>query len=58
VFSNEDGTYVWVAALPPGGVFGERSGEEIFNNAHQLIKDNDPRKFHPEWWRTWEPVAP
>jgi uncharacterized protein len=48
VFSNEDGTYVWVAALPPGGVFGERSGEEIFNNAHQLIRENDPRKFHPE----------
>jgi predicted RND superfamily exporter protein len=48
VFSNEDGTYVWVAALPPGGVFGERAGEEIFHTAHQLIRDHDPRGFHRE----------
>jgi predicted RND superfamily exporter protein len=48
VFSNQDGTYVWVAALPPGGVFGERAGEAIFQAAHQIIKDNDPRGFHSE----------
>ncbi len=48
VFSNQDGTYVWVAALPPGGVFGERAGEAIFQAAHQIIRDNDPRGFHSE----------
>jgi uncharacterized protein len=47
VFSNEDGTYVWVAALPPGGIFGERAGEAIFNAAHQIVKDNDPLGFNP-----------
>src|SRR5450759_306339 len=30
VFSNQDGTYVWIAALPPGGIFGERGGEGIY----------------------------
>ena len=48
VFSNHDGTYVWVAALPPGGVFGERAGEAIFQAAHQIIRDNDPQGFHRE----------
>jgi predicted RND superfamily exporter protein len=48
VFSNKDGSYVWVAALPPGGVFGERAGEAIFQAANQIIQDNDPRSFHPE----------
>jgi predicted RND superfamily exporter protein len=48
VFSNEDGTYVWVAALPPGGIFGERAGEAIFSAAHQIIKDNDPHAFNAE----------
>ena len=48
VFSNRDGTYVWVAALPPGGLFGERAGEALFHAAHQLIKDNDPRGFQGE----------
>jgi uncharacterized protein len=46
VFSNQDGTYVWIAVLPPGGMFGERAGEAIFNEANRLIKEHDPRGFH------------
>jgi hypothetical protein len=46
VFSNQDGTYVWVAALPPGGLFGERAGEAIFQAAHQIIREYDPQRFH------------
>jgi predicted RND superfamily exporter protein len=48
VFSNQDGSYVWVAALPPGGIFGERGGEGIFQAANRLIQENDPRAFHPQ----------
>jgi len=37
VVQQQNGSYVWVAALPPGGLFGERAGEAIFRAAHQLI---------------------
>lgn len=48
VFSNQDGSYVWIAALPPGGIFGERAGEALFKAANDLIRENDPKKFHPQ----------
>ena len=48
VFSNKDGSYVWVAALPPGGLFGERAGEAIFQAAHQLVSENAPKKFNAQ----------
>jgi len=41
------------AALPPGGLFGERAGEAIFQAAHQLISENDRRSSMRRWWRTW-----
>ncbi len=48
VFSAQDGRYVWIAALPPGGIFGERTGEALYRAAVRLIKDDDPRRTHPE----------
>ena len=48
VFSNKDGTYVWIAALPPGGIFGERGGEGIFAAATRLVKESNPHSFHPQ----------
>ena len=48
IFSNTEGTYVWVAALPPGGMFGERAGEKVFNLAQKMIVDLDPKTFHPQ----------
>lgn len=47
VFSNQDGSYVWIAALPPGGIFGENGGEGIYQAASRLIRENDPHAFHP-----------
>jgi len=47
VFSNQDGSYVWIAALPPGGIFAEHGGEGIFQAAHRLVRENDPHAFHP-----------
>jgi predicted RND superfamily exporter protein len=48
VFSNEDGTYVWIAALPPGGIFAEHGGEGIYQAAERLIRENDPHAYHPQ----------
>ena len=48
VFSNHDGSYVWIAALPPGGIFGEHGGEAIFHAATRLVATNDPHAFHPQ----------
>jgi predicted RND superfamily exporter protein len=48
VFSNQDGTYVWIAALPPGGIFAEHGGEGIYQAASRLVRENDPRGFHPQ----------
>jgi predicted RND superfamily exporter protein len=42
VFSNEDGTYVWIAALPPGGIFGEHTGEQLYHEARRIVADNPP----------------
>lgn len=47
LFSNKDGSYVWVAALPPGGIFGERGGEGIYQAASRLVRENDPHAFNP-----------
>jgi len=48
VFSNEDGSYVWIAALPPGGIFAEHGGEGIFQAANRLVRENNPQAFHPQ----------
>jgi predicted RND superfamily exporter protein len=48
VFSNADGSYVWVAALPPGGIFGEHTGAHLYAAAKTLVAETDPRPYHPE----------
>ena len=48
VFSNTDGSYVWIAALPPGGIFGERGGEGIYQAASRLVQESSPQTFHPQ----------
>lgn len=48
VFTSKDGKYVWIAALPPGGLFVENAGEGLFNAAGKLIAEEPPSKYHPE----------
>jgi len=48
IFSSNGGEYVWIAALPPGGLFVEHAGEALFNVAHQLIAEDPPSRYHPE----------
>ena len=48
VFTNTAGDYVWIAALPPGGLFVEHAGEALYEAAHRLIAENPPTAYHPE----------
>ncbi len=47
VFTSPDGQYVWIAALPPGGLFVEHAGEALYNAAHKLIDEDPPTNYHP-----------
>jgi predicted RND superfamily exporter protein len=48
IFSSNNGEYVWIAALPPGGLFVEHAGESLYNAANELIKDDPPSRYHPQ----------
>ncbi len=48
IFSSNNGEYVWIAALPPGGLFVEHAGESLFDAANELIKNDPPSRYHPE----------
>jgi predicted RND superfamily exporter protein len=48
VFSDNDGTSLWIAALPPGGIFGEHTGAELYQAALKLVKETDPHPYHPQ----------
>jgi uncharacterized protein len=48
VFTNASGTYLWIAAQPPGGIFGERTGQELYREARRLVAELDPHRFHPQ----------
>jgi predicted RND superfamily exporter protein len=47
-FSRKGDQSVWIAALPPGGLFVENAGEALYHAAERLIAANPPDKFHPE----------
>jgi len=48
VFTTKGGEYVWIAALPPGGLFVENAGEALLHAANQLIAQDPPSKYHPD----------
>src|SRR5262249_3297348 len=48
VFTSNGGEYVWIAALPPGGLFVEHAGEGLFQAAHRLIASEPPSNYHPQ----------
>jgi preprotein translocase subunit SecF len=48
VFTTKGGEYVWIAALPPGGLFVENAGEGLLHAANQLIAQEPPSKYHPD----------
>ncbi len=48
LFSSVSGDYIWVAALPPGGLFVEHAGESLYSAAQKIIAENPPESFHPQ----------
>ena len=53
---GEGGDYVWIAALPPGGLFVENAGEALLNAANELIAADPPTRYHPQM--KVEPAGP
>ena len=49
VFTSKDGEYVWIAALPPGGLFVEHAGEGAVQRRQRAHRRRiRPARFHPE----------
>ncbi|HVZ74312.1 MAG TPA: MMPL family transporter [Polyangia bacterium] len=48
VFSSNKGEYVWIAALPPGGLFVENAGEALYKAAQETVARTPPTNFHPQ----------
>ena len=48
LFATADKSYVWVATLPPGGLFVEHAGDSLWTAVNRLVAENPPRAFHPQ----------
>src|SRR5688572_10080968 len=48
VFSDAEGTSVWIAALPPGGIFGEHTGADLYHAAQKAVEETNAKLFHPQ----------
>jgi len=50
VFTSQGagGEYVWIAALPPGGLFVENAGVALLNATNKLIAEDPPSRYHPD----------
>jgi hypothetical protein len=46
-FSRAGDQTVWIAALPPGGLFVENAGEALYKETARLIRETPPESFHP-----------
>ena len=53
---GEGGDYVWIATLPPGGLFVENAGEALLNAANELIAEDPPSRYNPQM--KVEPAGP
>lgn len=47
LFATADRKYMWIAALPPGGLFVERAGEALHEAVGRLVAEVPPTKYHP-----------
>ncbi len=48
LFATPDRKYMWVASLPPGGLFVEHAGEGLWTAVNRLIAEDPPSRYHPE----------
>jgi len=47
LFATKDKTYMWVAVLPPGGIFVEGGGEALYRAVGRLVAADPPERTHP-----------
>lgn len=47
LFATADKNYVWVATLPPGGLFVEHAGDSLWNAVNHLVAASPPQAFDP-----------
>jgi hypothetical protein len=47
LFATADKNYVWVATLPPGGLFVEHAGDSLWSEVNRLVAENPPQAYHP-----------
>ncbi|HEY8926690.1 MAG TPA: MMPL family transporter [Polyangia bacterium] len=47
LFATKDKTYMWVAVLPPGGIFSEGGGEALYHAVGRLVAEDPPERTHP-----------
>ncbi|HEY4183782.1 MAG TPA: MMPL family transporter [Polyangia bacterium] len=47
LFATQDKTYLWIAMLPPGGLFVEGSGEDLLKDVNHLIEEDPPTRYNP-----------
>jgi predicted exporter len=50
------GDYAWVAALPPGGLLAENTGQGLLDAVRAFVAANPPASFHPQM--TVAPAGP
>jgi predicted RND superfamily exporter protein len=47
LFATEDKHYLWIATLPPGGLFVEHAGDSLWAAVNRLVAENPPGGFDP-----------
>lgn len=48
LFTSKDRRYLWIAMLPPGGLFAEGSGEGLLKEVERLIAEDPPSGYAPD----------
>lgn len=48
LFKTATSNTLWVAALPSGGIMGERPGEALLREARLFVQSHPPATYHPQ----------
>lgn len=48
LFATPDKKYVWVAVLPPGGLFVENAGRALWDAVSKLVAEDPPQRYQPQ----------
>jgi len=48
LFTTQDRQYLWIAMLPPTGLFAEGGGEGLLKEVERLIAEDPPSRYRPD----------